>query len=483
MKSPFLFNALLAVAIGGTAAVWDAVHRDGQIMHWLRKTAQEDRLLPRSPHVPVPQPSQKAVVNRPSPKPAVTSPTTGKRGNPAKPAGVVERASVVDSPKPMALGGVEVFNGAAQVPQPVVRRTSVLAPAERANPGRYVESHGLLGAEMPADFTIPQPPIVLLKKAQPKRNHVSLSYNLALNITADFKNIGNFPAAGGGPGEAIAGVNHNYDDGYNRVDVTGNDHGLFFGSWNWGYQNPGQISGDSLVMRSASLAGTVGANNSGDPQHGFELRYGRELGRADKWRGGVEGAFGFTDVRIQDNRPLAANVSVIRDTYALNGIIPPVAPYSGTFNGPGAIIVDAPERGTETLTGGATINGWRRLDADLFAFKVGPYIEVPLSRRWTLDFRGGLAVVLVNSEFSYEETTTISGLGEHTSSAHGSGSDLLVGAYAGGDVSYSFSQAFAAFAGAQYQNVGEYSQNLNGRKAVLDLSKSIFVTIGLSYSY
>ena len=465
-------------------------------MHWLQKAAQRDRL---SPQAPVLQGSHKAVEDQRTPKPVGPSRVTEKRAAVVERPAVVEHASVVERPavvkhasvaerpavvelaSPKAPGETGAFDG--DLLHFALDHATPLALAEIGTADRHPASHPVVGAEMPADFTIPQPEIVLQRMLQAKRNRVSLSYSLGLNITADFKRFGNFPAANGGPGAATSGVDHNYDDGFNRVDITGNDHGGFLGSWYWGYQNPGQISGDTLVMRSASLAGGSDSNNNGGPQNGLELCYGRELGRAEKWRWGVEGAFGFTAVRIRDSRPLMANVNITRDTYALNGVIPPVAPYAGTFNGPGAIITDAPARSTETVSGGATITGWRQLEANLFAFKVGPYVELPLSARWALDFRGGLALVAVNSEFSYQETTAISGLGEVTSSARGSQSDLLVGAYAGGGISYAFNDNFGVLAGAQFQSVGEFSQTLNGRKAVLDLSKSIYVTIGLSYLY
>ena len=339
-------------------------------------------------------------------------------------------------------------------------------------------------AQMPAENTIPIPPIELQKIPPVQLYQVSVSYSMGFNITADFKNIGAFPKAGGGPGAATAGVDHEYDNGYNRVDITGNDHGGYAGTWYWGYQNDNQISGDSLVMQSSSLAHSASScNNSADPQPGFEMTIGRELGRDEHWRWGIEGAFGFTAVTINDNRTLSGNVSVVRDSYALSGVIPPLPPYSGTYDGPGPIVSDTPTRNTEALSRAATITGSREFDAQLFGFKLGPYVQIPISRRWFCSLRGGVTAVAVNSRFTYQETTSIPGLGSYTSSASGYHSDWLAGVYAGGNIAWALNDSASLFAGAQYQNVGQYTQSLNGRKAVLDLSKSIFVAIGFSYSY
>jgi hypothetical protein len=45
------------------------------------------------------------------------------------------------------------------------------------------------------------------------------------------------------------------------------------------------------------------------------------------------------------------------------------------------------------------------------------------------------------------------------------------------------SAMWSASACAQFEDLGTYTQNLNGKQAALDLSSSIFVTLGLSYSF
>ena len=337
-------------------------------------------------------------------------------------------------------------------------------------------------AQLPADDTIPTP--LLLKKVEPRKYAFSLSFGMGLNISAQFKNLGSFPPAGGGPGPAIPGINHNYDNGYNRVDITGNNHGGYEGTWYWGYNNPSQVSGDTLTMQSTSLeAGANTQKDQNDPQPGFELTIGRQFGGGRHWSWGGEGAFGFTAVTIKDNATLYGNVNVTSDSYTLNGVIPPVAPYQGTFAGPSAIISDNPNRAVNIQANAATITGSRELDANLFGFKLGPYFEVPFASRWALRLRGGLALVEVNSEFSYSETTTLPGLPASTVKAHGWHSGLQVGGYAGATLSCSLSPSTRLFAGGEFEDVGNFTQNLNGRQAVLDLSRTVLVTFGLSYSF
>src|SRR5438046_1971715 len=72
-------------------------------------------------------------------------------------------------------------------------------------------------------------------------NRFGLNARLGFNISAKFKNLGGLnpmnnigPAAGGG-------ANRFYDDGFVRVDGSGDKEGL---TWFWGYENPAQIQGD-----------------------------------------------------------------------------------------------------------------------------------------------------------------------------------------------------------------------------------------------
>ena len=127
------------------------------------------------------------------------------------------------------------------------------------------------------------------------------------------------------------------------------------------------------------------------------------------------------------------------------------------------------------------ITGPRELDAQLYNFKVGPYAEIPLNEQWALQFRGGLALVEVVSQFNYSEQSNLPLPGP--TSANGSHSGLQIGGYAAANLVFAFNDSASLFAGGQFQDVGNYTQNLNGRQAVLNLTRSIFVAIGFSYSY
>ncbi len=68
-------------------------------------------------------------------------------------------------------------------------------------------------------------------------------------------------------------------------------------------------------------------------------------------------------------------------------------------------------------------------------------------------------------------------------SGSGSHNDMLVGGYVASSVSYKLNKNWDAFGGVQFQKVGKYSQSINGRTAVLNLDKAIFVVVGATYSF
>ena len=158
--------------------------------------------------------------------------------------------------------------------------------------------------------------------------------------------------------------------------------------------------------------------------------------------------------------------------------------YRGHYLGPGEFITSSPSSSTtDVLPNAASIIGSRDFSANLFSIRLGPYVEIPLSRSIAFTLSGGLALMYVNSEFSYNETVTIPGVGSVEHQASGSGNGLLTGVYVAGNFSVALSDSWSLVAGAQFEDLGRYTQNLDGKQAILDLSKSIFVTVGLSYSF
>jgi hypothetical protein len=329
-------------------------------------------------------------------------------------------------------------------------------------------------------------------KARPMQR-INVSYRMGLNITADFKKLGGLAAASNPDlhtdGNFDGNTVRTYDQGgYLGVDSTGNNHGPGYENttWYYGYSDTSANQGSALSLTSSSSPATaVSKNNAEDPQHGFEISYDRELFQKGRWRFGAEGALGYTRLSISDSRTLTARVNRITDTFAVpEGVTLPPAPYQGSYTGPGAVISDQPSRQTTVVTSSEnTIVGERKLEADVFGLRLGPYAEVPLNDKFSLLFSGGLYLAVGNSKFSFHETVTVEGAGTEVHSGSHSDTDFLVGGYIGGNLEYALTEDIGLFVGAQFQTAGTSVNKAKGKESILNMSESLVVSIGASYSF
>ena len=333
----------------------------------------------------------------------------------------------------------------------------------------------------------------LKRESDESLNHFGVSYRVGLNVNVRFKNIGAFQPHNPGPVAHVA--DHEYDDGYVRTDREKNQHPFNENTtWNYAYaKDDGSqylIEQDQLAMHSTFSSGVASKEDS-DPRHGFELTYSRQLGHAGHGTWGVEGAFNYMETGAANSQPSSSKISQITDLFNLNGVRPPVgfpAPGvttgHGTFEGPESVISDYPNRTVDSNFGTATSTGWRKFDANIYGFRLGPYLKIPLCKRADLLLGGGLALAQVDSRFSYQERIVFStGGGPFSPSGSGSHSELMAGGYLSANLSAKLSSRIDAFAGVQFQSMGTYRHTENHRTAELDLSQSLFFVAGLGYSF
>lgn len=323
-------------------------------------------------------------------------------------------------------------------------------------------------------------------------NRIGLNYRAGFNISAKFKNLGGFTSLnnpGPAPEAGVGNAERIYDDGYNRVDSSGNAGNL---TTFWGYEHASQYdpsafdNGGSITMHSSSAPGKGSSRNQEeDPQHGIELTYNRELGKIGSVKWGIEGALNFADLTIRDNGSFFTAARTTADTFALNGVIPPEAPYHATFEQEsGPVLSSNPSsRLTTSVANGAVVSGRRNFDADIFGLRLGPYVEIPICPRFGVSLSGGLAVASVNSDFKYQESLSVGGSAAGSHQGSGSHSDILPGGYVGGNLLFALNPSINLSIGAQYQCLGNYTHKENGKAAQLDLGNSVFLTAGIGFSF
>lgn len=305
-------------------------------------------------------------------------------------------------------------------------------------------------------------------------NRFSVVARFGFNITAKVQNLGSSGPSFSGPtppnpGPATSGMDHNYDDGYNRVDYFGNDGGL---TWNWGYANASQIAGDNLVM-TRSQSGDLTSDFDDDPQMGAELTWARRLGRLGYGHWGFEAALGYMDLSLDNTSAINSGVLAV-DAYSLGGILPPGAGYRGSFDGPGLLLSDTPARADMLQSS---------LEGSAWSGRLGLSAEFPLARSVAISFSGGGALLYVDSDFQFQETALISGVSTALRTGASTRSEALFGGYVGANLSVALSDAWRVLVGVQYQHVGNFEQQAGDKQAEIDFGKTIYATAGLSFSF
>lgn len=334
--------------------------------------------------------------------------------------------------------------------------------------------------------------VSLAQGQETAKDRFFVNYRAGFNINASFNAptlVLMAPPPLEGSGATDNPVAREYGDGFVRVDSTVNAGGC---TWYWGYNNDSQVQGvgseggGTLLMHSTvSAASPGGLEQTDDPQHGAEIMYQHELARNERWRVGVELAFNYTWLDIRASRSAPPMLTRIVDAYALEGITPPLAPYAGTLDGPGPLISDRFTRSTET----GTAEGWdiassRKLDGELYGLRLGPYFEFPLTESVALSLSAGLAAGYIDTEFSYRDTLA-DGEGGVLASDEGSGSKhgFLAGAYAGAMFTVAVSERVGLFAAAQWQYLNSWKVSAGEHDVKLDFSKSLFVSVGVSFVF
>jgi hypothetical protein len=316
-------------------------------------------------------------------------------------------------------------------------------------------------------------------------NSFSFSARMGFNISARFKNPGRIAFASNRT--TPDGAKYNYDDGYVLTDVSGNELGY---TSNWGYDSTAsQYSGGNILMSKTTSASQMATPwMDMDPSVGGELLYRRAFGEIKKWHCahyGLELAGNFMTASANDHRAYTGSVARQTDAYVFPGVQPPEAtpddPFTGTFTGPNAVLTSTPSGSTFSSAPGS-ISGNRKVDADIFGFRVGPYIEFPLGTNFNLSLSGGFAGAVLDVNANWNETLTV-GTTQYPFSGSGHDSGWRMGGYIAATAEYEFVKDWSLTGGVQFQSLGNYERTISGRDLEIKLSSSLFVTLGLGYKF
>lgn len=338
-----------------------------------------------------------------------------------------------------------------------------------------------------------EPRLELEQPAQAARNRVSLGFQIGFNMPVTFKNLGGY-AALSTPKMTLDNDPYNYDNGYVLRDssFTTTDPELAAYTSYWGY-DPGTVmpGGNTIVLERSSAEASAKATRDSEVSPGFQLDYNRELIKRDSWQGGLGVGFAYARLDLSDSSPQWGDSTLAKTTFGFPEGVDQVPgnPSAGNYGrkegggGVPVIIAEAQAVSSTRLINGQAITGNREFQANLYRFRLGPWVDYQLSKDITLSFSGGFALAYVESDFKFDETVTVGNLTPVSHRGNGSQSAWMPGGYVAGNLAVALSEKWSAFGGIEFQSLGRYSHTVNGKEAVLDLTKSLYATLGVSYSF
>jgi hypothetical protein len=277
-----------------------------------------------------------------------------------------------------------------------------------------------------------------------------------------------------------------YNDGFVLPDVGGSSAT----TWNWGYNNAAQLVGSDLVMHRFDTVPAAGNHdlNLDSPQLGGEIVTGYRFTEFEilkkPARFGIELGYSYTEFSQGLNFSSSGSASYTTANFPLNGIVPPVPPYAGTFNGPGPLISVTPNA-TSTIASAASTAFQGKLDATFQNFRIGPSIEIDLTKRFSLGLGAGYSSVYARASLKYNETTTFA---DATVPTINSTVDMTRGEWEPGLYfeiigNYQFTQHLGAFLGGDFQHNNALHFGDTAHQVNIDLGSTYAAKAGLTIRF
>lgn len=295
-----------------------------------------------------------------------------------------------------------------------------------------------------------------------------------------------------------SGINRTYDNGYVRVDSSGNLGGQ---TWNWSYNNSsynntpqynpaGSGSINQSITNSLANANT---DEDGGSKPGAEIFAYYDMGAAGfngrakqpaTW--GFRAGFQYSRVNEDNQDQLSTGLTSTTDRFSLGGTPAPAAtptlPFVGNPSGPGPLLSDNPTRSTAN-DGSGLVSGNRELDVDLSLLNLGSYLEIPVTDQFAVLVEAGVSLGLADGSYSFQSATTINNVGTQTSSGSDSSTDFLPGIYLGLGSTYKINDDWSILGSARYQYLQSYDLSASGSQASLSFNSAFVISLSVIYSF
>lgn len=291
---------------------------------------------------------------------------------------------------------------------------------------------------------------------------------------------------------ATARADRVYDDGFNRVDASGNvgdgpGGPLASRTGYFGFSSDSQVdlrNGTLSLHQLSAAEGAYVASRRPERRPGVMIsaRYAvGELGAARRaW--GFEAGLDYAKLKRTSEGSEPASLRLLTDVYQLGGVVPQRAPYAGRFSPlPGdQRIGDVPSRSISAVAGTAT--GQRSFNAETWAVRLGAWVELLPARpevaagernRWSLLAHGGPMLLSARGNLMIDERLqTASGPAGVRVTERGSRRRQFIGGFAGLKVRRALGGRTALVVSGDFVHGPRLSVAAGARRARLDLSNT-----------
>jgi len=266
-----------------------------------------------------------------------------------------------------------------------------------------------------------------------------------------------------------------YSDGFVKTDNSGSSS-----TWNWGYNNGGQVSGTTLSLHASGTmlseqtsARSFNSDWRDEPSGGggFVKFESPELYRLNNFSFSTEAGLSLTRSEsihtgnaFQASQQSDLRTVSVTDRYDTTGVVVPGAPYAGSFSIPGPIISNLPSSRSVATTAHSlsetdlTSTLRNRLTTELHTLSFGPDAHFD-SDRLRIGLGTGLAVNVTRWEAATHEDlrSSTGGTLQQWNATH-NGTDLHAGLYVEVAATYQLNERLSLFTSGRY----DWSDTLHG---------------------
>jgi hypothetical protein len=292
--------------------------------------------------------------------------------------------------------------------------------------------------------------------------------------------------------ERILSDNLEYLDGFSR---------------NWLYNSAAQYNSTTgqVDMSNYGVAPSSGtADAESENGKGVELQFARVIKRYKRFEWGVNFSAGVSDINAKTTQQIRADLLTTTDRYNLRpgsmggadrfnsttdfekiaatttGSATGVS-YEYDFERPHYLDPNGTRiRDGEVTPGAADVTGYWQIKGAYYLLRVGPTARFEIAKNWTVSVSAGAAGAFVGSRFIADEYITLPDVdGQIRTREEGEKKAFVGGYYADVNIERWLTVRTGFFLGYGTEKLGDYTQELRGRKAEIDLGSSSGFRFGI----